>query len=92
MAEQASSVLGIPLERGLVEKLKPTEIKNLPYEEKLAALKGAYKIAETLSERTIVIVDDLIRSGSTLGFISDLLREKGAKRVIGLAATKTLRD
>jgi predicted amidophosphoribosyltransferase len=92
MAERASSVLGVPLETRLLEKLKPTDIKNLPNEEKLATLKGAYRVTGQVAEKTIVLVDDLIRSGSTLGYISDLLRERGAKRVPGLAATKTLRD
>ncbi|MGH7542488.1 MAG: ComF family protein [Gemmatimonadota bacterium] len=92
LAERASSILGIPCMKGLITKLKPTEIKGLQYEDKLAALDGAYRVEDSMSSQSIILVDDLIRSGSTLGFIAGLLREKGASRVLGLAATKTVRD
>ncbi|MGH7589127.1 MAG: phosphoribosyltransferase family protein [Gemmatimonadota bacterium] len=72
--------------------MKPTEIKGLECEDKHAALEGAYEVEGDVLGRSIVLVDDLIRSGSTLGFIAALLREQGASRVLGLAATKTVRD
>ena len=45
-----------------------------------------------VSDRSIVVVDDLYQSGLTINYIAEELRAAGAKEVFGLAAVKTLRN
>lgn len=90
LAESISQKLGPTLRQDLVEKSRPTpEIKNLSDESKLEVLQGAYRVQGELRNESIVIVDDLVDSGTTLSIIAEQLREHGAGKVIGLAATKT---
>ena len=92
LAERLGRALLIPATAGALMKTKPTpELKNLSDPDKLAALEGAYEVTADLSGKTVVLVDDLLYSGSTLGYLGELLRAAGAGRVVGVAATKTMR-
>ena len=73
-------------------KTRPTNIKNMPNEQKLAALEGAYGVTDRFTSSSVLLIDDLFYSGSTLGHLAALLRAAGAGTVIGLVATKTLRS
>ena len=93
MASALSEATGVPFERTSILKLRPTpEIKNLPNEEKLQALVGAYEVSTNLAGKSVVLVDDILYSGTTLGVIGDLLRAAPVTQVIGATATKTLRN
>jgi len=93
LALGVSRSAGLPLDQELLIKVRPTsEIKDLPNEDKLDALEGAYKVARPLKGEDVVIVDDLYFSGSTMGYIAGLLSDAGASSVVGLVATKTLRS
>lgn len=93
MARALSQAAGVPFERTAILKTRPTpEIKNLPNEEKLQALQGAYEVAGGLAGKSVVLVDDILYSGTTLGVIGDLLRAASVTQIIGATATKTLRN
>lgn len=92
LADRLGTSLGIASGRGILIKEQPTvELKNLPDPDKLAALDGKYRVARDLRSKSIILVDDLVYSGTTLSFLGQLLKDYGAGRVIGLAATKTRR-
>ena len=64
---------------------------TLPYEKRLANVKGAYEIREnTLKnlkanhDKGIILIDDVLTTGSTLNECARQLKEAGFKRVIGL--------
>jgi Phosphoribosyl transferase domain len=90
LASQISRVAGRPLAQDVLIKTRPTNVKNLPNEEKIAALAGAYQVTTRIEAQTVVLVDDLLYSGSTLSQIGGLLRKAGASYIIGVVATKTL--
>lgn len=93
LAGEISTRVGIRHGAGLLRKLRPTpEIKSLPNEEKPAAIEGAYEVTRRLDGDSIVLVDDLLYSGTTISHLGNLLRGAGASRVIGLVATKTRRS
>lgn len=93
MASALSEAAGVPFERTAILKTRPTpEIKNLPNEEKLQALEGAYEVSATLAGKSVVLVDDILYSGTTLGVIGDLLRAASVTQIIAATATKTLRN
>lgn len=92
IAERIGQRLGLSVSSSFLEKIRPTvEIKNIPNEEKLEVLQGAYEVRERLNDEAVVLVDDLIRSGSTIGYCATQFREKGAGCIFGVVATKTIR-
>jgi predicted amidophosphoribosyltransferase len=92
LASYFSQQAGIGELPGLLVKTRETRgLKDLPNPEKLAELEGAYTITQDLTAKGVVLVDDLLYSGSTLSYIGQLIRDHGARYVIGIAATKTMR-
>lgn len=92
LAEDMAKTFGASPGHGILIKRRPTqEIKNLTDADKLAALEGAYEVTADLQGANVVIVDDLVFSGSTLNYVGQLLRERGAGSTIGVVATKTRR-
>lgn len=81
LARQLSGRVGIPVEPGLLRRVKQT----LPQ----ASLKGAERAgnvqaafsAENAEGRTILLIDDLLTSGNTLTACALALRAAGAKKV-----------
>lgn len=51
-----------------------------------------YVVAGDIREKDIIIVDDLYQSGFTMWTVAQLLKKKGARKVLGLACVKSLRD
>lgn len=93
LARGLAESTGTRFDGNLVRKVRPTkQLKFLPADEKVAALEGAYELTERVDGETIMVVDDLLQSGTTLAHIANLLRENGAATVIGFTATKTLKD
>lgn len=93
LAERIGRACGIPVDSQLVLKTRRTsEMKNGVLDEaRLDQIRGAYEITQNVEEESIVVVDDLLRSGTTLGVVAQALREAGASEVLGIVATKTLR-
>ena len=69
------------------------ELKNLrEYHERHAVLQGALSVnARSVSGKRVLLVDDLIRSGATLGAVATVLAEAGAEAIFAFALTKTRR-
>ena len=77
----------------LISKVKETpRLQELPVDKKLDALKGAIEITGSMKGKDVIIVDDLYQSGFTLWSIANLLKQKGAKSVLGLVCVKSRRD
>lgn len=92
LAEVLATELRIRFRGDVLFKTRGTNVKNLENEEKLDALHGVYEVRRSLDGLSVVVVDDLLRSGSTLGVIGGELRAAGASKVLGIVATKTLRN
>ncbi len=77
----------------MIRKVKETpKLQNLPLDKKLRALRGAIEITGDVKGKSIILIDDLYQSGSTMWTVAKLLKMKGAKRVLGLACVKSWRD
>jgi hypothetical protein len=89
-----ASALKVPFAPQSIVKTKSTaDIKNAPLGDKRGALEGSFLVERTLVEnRNILLIDDIYQSGTTIGYITELIRASGAKRALVLAAVKTLRD
>lgn len=95
IAKRLGSVLSIPVLSDAILKIKNTpELKNMAtFEEKYSILKDAFDIKDVASIRgkTILLLDDLYRSGATLTAITEMLKKYGAFKVKVLTLTKTRR-
>jgi predicted amidophosphoribosyltransferase len=80
--------IGVRTDTSLVHVVyKMPEMKLVPPEERSQRLRGAFAVDGRL-HGSVVVVDDLLQSGSTIAECGRVLREAGAQRVIALAATR----
>ncbi len=72
--------------KGLPVALKIPEWKRIYSQSGSVALRG------NVSDRIVVVVDDLYQSGATIWSFAAFLKRQGAQSVIGLPCVKSLRD
>jgi competence protein ComFC len=75
----------------VIEKIKETESQvNLTEKERKENLKGAFflKKPELIKNRKIILVDDVYTTGATMEEVAKILKENGAKEVIGIVIAK----
>jgi predicted amidophosphoribosyltransferase len=65
---------------------------KIPIWEKLYEQEGCVTLKGDISGRTVIVVDDLYQSGSTIWCYAAYLKEIGAAYVFGLPCVKSLRD
>jgi len=89
--------LGVDVWVEAVVKVKDTaELKNIfDFEERMRILKDAFEICDpVIAGRSVLLFDDLYRSGATLNAISRLLQQQGRVRslyVLTLTMTRSIR-
>lgn len=94
LAKEVSNRIGIPIDLNFIIKIKSVpELKSIDApEERKKLLQNIFSINNKTihSNKNILIIDDLFRSGTTLNTISELLyREANAKNVYVITLTKT---
>ena len=83
LAGEISTLLNIPMKPGLVERVRATAAqKELGAYERRKNLKKAFKIGQNdVKLNTIIVVDDIFTTGSTIDGVARVLKEAGAKKV-----------
>jgi len=93
IAKSLSSRLRIPFHDDVVVKIKETpELKDVyEYDKRMELLKNVFGVkSNVLKEKSILLLDDLFRSGATLNAISEILYKQGnVRNVYVLTLTKT---
>ncbi len=92
IALRASQILSVPLEARSIVKVKDTlRQSSLRRQERLINLNDAFKVTSSCSYagKTVVLIDDIITTGSTLNECSKALKEAGAKYVFGAVIATT---
>ncbi len=93
LARGLSSGTGVPMSEAALVKVKETpQLKNVyGYEERARILNEAFEARSSLVQgKTVLLLDDLYRSGATLNAASQALRQRGkAKTIYVLALTRT---
>ncbi|MHB8063911.1 MAG: ComF family protein [Ruminiclostridium sp.] len=86
-----AKLLCIPLESNILEKTSESKSQSmLSRSERLSNVEGLFKVlnAETVYNKNILIIDDIITTGSTVNECSKVLKQAGARNVIaGVIAT-----
>lgn len=81
----AEEVTGATDDVGLREvRATPTDYKRCPDWQKREMRKGRFEISSDLSGTTVLVMDDVLTTGSTIGAMKDAALEAGAERVIQL--------
>ena len=91
IAKELSSFLKIPLLSNCLIKTKETLPQvELSDQERKENIKGAFssKHPELIKERKILLVDDLYTTGSTMEECARVLKQAGAREVIGVAIAR----
>jgi hypothetical protein len=77
----------------MIRKVKETpRMQYLTLDEKKKALNGAIEINGDVEGKDIIVIDDLYQSGFTMWTVAKLLKNRGARSVLGLACVKSWRD
>jgi len=95
LAKGIGKALGIDVCLDCIVKVKDSpELKDIfDFDKRMSILRSAFKICESnVAGRSVLLFDDLYRSGATLNAVAVLLRKKGtAKNLYVLTLTRTRR-
>jgi predicted amidophosphoribosyltransferase len=92
IARAISARIGKPTVENCLRKVRATpELKNVyDYQQRLALLEGAFEVdAARVRGQSILLLDDLYRSGATLKALAKALRAAEPTRIVALALTRT---
>jgi ComF family protein len=86
LANEFSNLTGIKTDKKLLFKIKDTEaqVKSESREARLKNLEDAFESKPIGNKFTIILIDDVSTTGTTLVHASKALAKAGAKKVIGL--------
>ena len=84
VAAQLARRWRMPVDHGLLRRTRPTPpLKGLNHQQRARTVAGAFAVdpAARLDGRTVILIDDVMTSGSTAEACSRALRKAGAGRV-----------
>ena len=89
IARELSKCSGIPVNTSLIRRIKHTRpLKDLSYGERQNNLKKAFKICQNdVKLNTIVIIDDIYTTGSTIDSMARILKGAGVGKIYFMSLT-----
>ncbi|MBQ9991280.1 MAG: ComF family protein [Lachnospiraceae bacterium] len=89
LAAELSKIWNIPVEKGLVVRVKNTRpMKEIDGAERQNNLKKAFKLAENdVKLNTILVIDDIYTTGSTVDAVTKVCHEAGIRKVYVLSVS-----
>ena len=91
LAKLLANRTGVALESRTCERVRHSAPQTaLPWAERAANIRGAFVCMADVQGRSIAVVDDVLTSGATLNEIARVLRLRGAARITGWIAARTL--
>ena len=92
LAEAVAEVLGVPMVRDAVQRVKNTETQtHLSRSKRLANMNGAFTLRRNRSLMgTVMLVDDVMTTGATASACARVLKEAGAGTVNVLTLARAL--
>ncbi len=90
LTEKFSLLADIPFRPDFLKKIRKTEKqRKLSASERRVNLIGAFEAADSVFGKTVLIVDDILTTGSTAAECANALYDKGAEKVFVLTVLKT---
>ena len=92
IARHLTVALGLPLDRHSLVKTRPTRPQaELALQARKANLKGVFECRANLAGEHVLLVDDVLTTGTTLDEAARVLKLHGAARVSACVVARTLR-
>lgn len=91
LAEKFSEKISLPLAADVLQKIKITPSQtSLSREERILNIKDSFGISnqEKIRNKNILLVDDISTTGATLNEAARVLKDAGAREVIGLVVAR----
>ena len=93
IARPLSRFLGVPLELHAVRRHRHTLPQaGLPWKERSKNIRHAFDCNTDFSGKSILVVDDVMTTGSTLNELARVLKAHGARRVTNAVVARALKD
>jgi ComF family protein len=93
IAKPLAKQLGLPYKSVLLTRIRPRPDKHLlSFEERWESVRGAFatRPGSQVDNLRVLLVDDVMTSGATLDSCAKVLREAGARSVIGLTVARAV--
>jgi predicted amidophosphoribosyltransferase len=94
LAQEVGKLAGVPVDCFLLARVKRTQAQvGLTAAQRRKNVAGAFRVTaakDTLREKRIVVVDDVITTGATAEACARVLKRAGAARVDILALARTV--
>jgi len=90
LSRGVAKILGLPVNDKALVRVRETRVqKHMTPKERLENLKGAFNVTnkEQVKDKTIILVDDVFTTGSTVNECAKVLLKAGARRVEVLVAS-----
>ncbi|BEI59381.1 ComF family protein [Blautia luti] len=82
LAERLGRYTGIPVDPDLVQKVRRTPSqKKLTAVQRRKNLESAFRVTRKISEKRILLVDDVYTTGSTMDAMAACLKKKGGEKI-----------
>ncbi len=92
LASKVARRLGVPyLKAAMKQKIKVKRQSSLKHDERLVNLKNVFEVvkADKLKGKTVLLIDDVTTTGTTLDECAKELKKCGVHRVYGATVAKT---
>lgn len=91
LGKAISEETGIRCEKRALKRIRYTRSQTeLKAKERLGNVKGAFKVVKDklIKDKVIIVIDDLVTTGSTINSCAQALVSSGARKVLALAAAR----
>ena len=89
LARALSKKSGWPMELQRVQRVRETVSQTgLDAKARRRNIRGAFDVVESLSQKQVVIIDDVVTTGSTVNELSRVLKKSGVERVTVLSLAR----
>ena len=93
IAKSIADVLCLPLYANALKKIRNTDRQsNMSKIERLTNIKDAFSVNDNVTQKRIILVDDIYTTGNTLNVCAKELIKNGAEEVVGVCAAITIKD
>lgn len=92
IARTPGRALGVPVDTTTCRRtLEAPPQSSLPWKERHGNVRGAFECAGELGGKTVMVIDDVMTTGATLGEFARVLKDHGAGRVINCVAVRAVK-
>ena len=92
LASAVADAMGTRVCEALTRGEATARLRDTPLQQRLAVVEAAgYEVKSPVGGHGIVLVDDVVLTGTTLRYLAQLLQDAGATRVIAVVAARTRR-